>query len=63
MIFLSGLAPPFGLVPLGDFHGLYSALSQGSRLVVCCYPSSGVGAVLWQSGWDYILPGWPCPGV
>ena len=22
-----------------------------------------MGAVLWQSGWDYILPVWPCPGV
>ena len=21
---------------------------------------SGVGAVLWQSGWGYILPVWPC---
>ena len=26
------------------------------------YSSSGVGAVLWQSGWGHILPGWPCPG-
>ena len=22
-----------------------------------------MGAVLWQSGWVYILPVWPCPGV
>ena len=22
-----------------------------------------MGAVLWQSGWGYILPVWPCPGV
>lgn len=27
------------------------------------YPSSGVGAVLWQSGWGYILPVWPNLGV
>jgi hypothetical protein len=30
----------------GDLHGLYSALSHVSKLVVYWYPSSGVGAVL-----------------
>ena len=47
----------------GDLHGLYLASSQASKLVVCGYPHSGVGAVFWQSGWGYILPVWPCPGV
>jgi hypothetical protein len=34
VIFLSGLAPPSGLCHGGDLRGLYSALSQGSKLVV-----------------------------
>ena len=34
-----------------------------SKFVVGRYSSSGVGAVHWQNGWGYILPGWPCLGV
>ena len=34
MVFLSGLAPPFGLCCGGDLCGLYSALSQDGKLVV-----------------------------
>ena len=53
---------PSGSYGGGDLHGLYSASSKGRKLV-CWYPSSGVRAVIWQSGWGYILPGLPCPRV
>jgi hypothetical protein len=38
VIFLSGLVPPLGLCRGGDLCGLYSALSQGGKLVVEAIP-------------------------
>ena len=34
MVCLSGLAPPLGLCRGGDLYGLYSAWSQGGKLMV-----------------------------
>jgi hypothetical protein len=63
VIFLSGLAPRSGLRRGGDLHGLYSALSQGGRLVVediplvvwglCFGKVSGVISYLFGSGQRY----------
>ena len=59
MIFLSGLVPPSGLCREGDLRGVF----QGSKLVAKDIPQVVLGTVLWQSGWGYILPGWPCLGI
>ena len=60
------LATVLGLCRGGDLCGLYSTLSQDGKMVVEEIPLVVWGcalAVLWQSGWGYILPVWPCPGV
>jgi hypothetical protein len=56
-----GWRPPFGCAVAEIFVGYTRPCLRmvgGWR-----YPSSGVGAVLWQSGWGFILPVWPCLGV
>jgi hypothetical protein len=53
-------ASPFGCAVAEIFVGYTRPCL---KMVSWWLKTSGVGAVLWQSGWGYILPVLPCQGV